>query len=1364
MKKKLLCALLTLTMCTSLLPTAAFAETTVSTTPTVKGGYIYANGVPIFIEAGKEDSTLTSVYYMDGEEKVYLDLNPNMEGVQTENSLSSWNIYGGAEEGSVASTSITMTGGSVTRIYSGGGYQQTVTGDTSVVMEGGMVANIYNGSNQGVVEGTTTIEISGGTISGVDQSGTVKNFVIRMTGGEVLGSVSGEDGLLGKVTDIIEITVTGGKVGSKVRAKATDSVATAYGYIDYHPGMTGTSFEVMDGSFDHLLYKTQYSEYKKAFGDLFVSYTVPDGKRLIIENGKTLTIPENKILTVNGSLEIDGTLIVKGTVVNNGEIYKDDNSKIINKDGVEHICYTGEDECRKYNGFEHRRYCKDCPIGNSKFEYHGLLDNGKCSCGEDIVAACIDEDGEIFAGYTTAETALSSDGAVKLLRDVQVESSDYQNVQVNLYSLDLNGYTLDVGSRRLYIDYGVMPEYGTTFTIKDSSENRTGKITGENGGNATAFVYDGDIALDDTYTGTLCVDAHSPGLFAKGMAAKAAQFVPADDKYVVTANGDDLYLKGDFSKAAVYAQNLSYTGERQEGKPLAVRFGEVRLSSGDYTVTWPEDMTNAGEKTVLLSPTDTTNYFGTATGAFEILPKVLAVAGATAQSRPYDGTKAVVITEVVLSGILVSDEVQADRTGLKGTVESADAGEYTSVTLPELKLTGAAAGNYTVSAGAVTSTDVEITKVKDKRSGEWTNPIVNGLAKEYQIDLSKCEPTVGEWGKDKTYSYAITYSPNAEMSAYKDRISAEIDENGMLTISVPTVDTYVEGTAAVVTVTINSQNYENWTKGILLTASNREAVTLDVFVPEKSYDGKAIAEEDIEVTAKLNDTEVTNVSGYTYQWLDAEGNTLEQVPVNVGSYQLVVSVLADDEKYMGTITVPVTIIKGEPDVAMLYTPITESGKTLKDAELELDGNSTPGTLAWVLPETTAVAANTEYEWKFTPSDSANYKEMTGTIVLWEKAVSSSGGSGGGSNSTTVTNKGNSIEVETSSGTISESNADKVIDRAVENDSDEIVIDTNKDKVTLPASMAERITDETDADLVVETKNGIVIIPNSTLEDLDAEGKVTVEVTKDKVTISDEDGELSDIGKIEVTVPYKENSKTGNVAVEVTKADGTKEVIENVYDGKDSVTFTVGGSVIFEIIDDYVPMADVPVVPEQPAENPFKDVSEKDWFYKAVMYVSENGLMSGVDAENFGPSWNTTRGMITTILWRMEGKPVAGAVPFTDVNADMYYADAIAWAAENGIVSGYGDTFGPDDNITREQMASILYRYAQFKGDGFDGLWAFRLDFSDVAGLSDYAYEPMCWCVMNGIISGNGDGTLNPDGYAQRAHAAQMLMKFLENVK
>jgi len=189
---------------------------------------------------------------------------------------------------------------------------------------------------------------------------------------------------------------------------------------------------------------------------------------------------------------------------------------------------------------------------------------------------------------------------------------------------------------------------------------------------------------------------------------------------------------------------------------------------------------------------------------------------------------------------------------------------------------------------------------------------------------------------------------------------------------------------------------------------------------------------------------------------------------------------------------------------------------------------------------------------------------------------------------------------------------------------------------------------------------------------------------------------------------------------------------------------------------------VPVTPE--SELPFTDVKATDWFYNAVKYVYENGLMSGTSETTFSPAATTSRGMITSILWRMEGRPYAeNALPFTDVKADAYYAEAIAWAAEEGIVSGYGDTFGPDDNITREQLASILWRYAKYKGyDVSVGEDTNILSYTDAFDISEYAIPAMQWACGDGIISGNDDGTLNPKGHAQRSHAAQMLMKFMKN--
>ena len=180
---------------------------------------------------------------------------------------------------------------------------------------------------------------------------------------------------------------------------------------------------------------------------------------------------------------------------------------------------------------------------------------------------------------------------------------------------------------------------------------------------------------------------------------------------------------------------------------------------------------------------------------------------------------------------------------------------------------------------------------------------------------------------------------------------------------------------------------------------------------------------------------------------------------------------------------------------------------------------------------------------------------------------------------------------------------------------------------------------------------------------------------------------------------------------------------------------------------------------------FKDVKENDWFYEAVSYAVENGLMSGMSEDIFAPNTPLTREMLAVVLYNVEGQPEGtGVNAFTDVKADMWYTDAILWANENGIVAGYDNgAYGVGDFITREQFAAILYRYAQFKGyDTTQGGMAVR-EFSDYENISDYARPAMAWAVNAGIMGGMDDGTLMPQGKATRAEAATMLMNFCENM-
>ena len=185
---------------------------------------------------------------------------------------------------------------------------------------------------------------------------------------------------------------------------------------------------------------------------------------------------------------------------------------------------------------------------------------------------------------------------------------------------------------------------------------------------------------------------------------------------------------------------------------------------------------------------------------------------------------------------------------------------------------------------------------------------------------------------------------------------------------------------------------------------------------------------------------------------------------------------------------------------------------------------------------------------------------------------------------------------------------------------------------------------------------------------------------------------------------------------------------------------------------------------EPVELPFTDVPEGAWYEDAAAYVYKHGLMAGTSATTFAPDVTTSRAMIATILWRMAGSPVVNyAMNFADVPQDQWYSEAIRWAASEGIASGYGNTFGTHDPITREQLAVMLYQFAQARGyDVSVGENTNILSYTDVSDVDEYAIPAMQWACGAGIISGTGDGsTLTPQGQATRAQAAVMLTRFCE---
>lgn len=235
-------------------------------------------------------------------------------------------------------------------------------------------------------------------------------------------------------------------------------------------------------------------------------------------------------------------------------------------------------------------------------------------------------------------------------------------------------------------------------------------------------------------------------------------------------------------------------------------------------------------------------------------------------------------------------------------------------------------------------------------------------------------------------------------------------------------------------------------------------------------------------------------------------------------------------------------------------------------------------------------------------------------------------------------------------------------------------------------------------------------------------------------------------KVTITVTPGRNATVQHIAV--TDEDGERLKLTENRDGTYSFTMPSG------TVNVYVRFSGSGL--------PFADVPSGSWYYDDVAYVYDTGLMTGLTATAFGPNLSTTRGMIVTILWRMENEPVAKhGCPFADVRRGSYYEQAIAWASENGIVTGFdASTFAPDRAITREQLAAILFRFAAYRGMDAVTLRENLSSFQDQAAISAYAVSALNWAVGEGLMQGTGD-KLEPTGSATRAQVAAMLRRFIQ---
>lgn len=346
---------------------------------------------------------------------------------------------------------------------------------------------------------------------------------------------------------------------------------------------------------------------------------------------------------------------------------------------------------------------------------------------------------------------------------------------------------------------------------------------------------------------------------------------------------------------------------------------------------------------------------------------------------------------------------------------------------------------------------------------------------------------------------------------------------------------------------------------------------------------------------------------------------------------------------------------------------------------------------------------------------------------------------------------------TASATVSDEMGEEIVNQATENDSATVIIapemddDVTSTEVTLPSATVDSIGTDTNADIVISTPVADVTLPNGGLSDLaSAGGDITVSASVDgnivQFTVTANGEPVTEVtGGVTLVVPASDTT-AGTVAV-IVYDDGTREVVRKSVAGDDSVTIPLSGSATIEIIDN---------------SKDFDDVSAGAWYSDVVDFASSHELFNGTSATTFSPNDAMTRGMLAAVLANLESADVSGMQSaFNDVHDEEWYSESVAWAAENGIVNGYGDgAFGPNDAITREQLAAMLYNYADMLG----------LDTTARASLAGYNDQPsawatdvMQWAVAEGLITGTSSDTLDPQGTATRAQVAAMLERFIENV-
>lgn len=1008
---------------------------------------------------------------------------------------------------------------------------------------------------------------------------------------------------------------------------------------------------------------------------------------------------------------------------------------------------------------------------------HDFSNNGKCWCGAEA-EAYLWMNGPQNYGYFDDMLALAekAEGScVYLRRDVTI----IRNTTVTEGNFSIAGGRFKVtcsGSSALIFSGGTVSIGDGTFDrlkVKD-----TGKLT-LNGGKYYAIDVTG--STYENY-GQLLPDGYA---FKTSSGWEAKSSITDKSFDVTSTNAPKSVEKPPFDSVSVAPAITTANYD----KPMTFTATVTRDdSSKALSYQWYTVAIN-GTKTAIEGATGATLTVNEAVGTYQYLCQVTcedytlssntvqltvqridlsnAALSATIQTRAYDGSANATVTasSIGSSGLRAGTDYT-----ISAEFEDANAGEGKKVTV-KVTLTNT---NYCFGYESDGTPIMEKTFKTTGTIMQDTTPkliskdenIYNSAANTYEFDLDSYLTAI----KDDlgTMSYGMP-----EPHSLQNGIGTPVLEGHTLKLSVSAIRWASETSLGRITIPVNSQNYANVSIEICLKLVERTAVTA-IATPSKS---ELTYGERLNTIALSGTTDPTiqgtfawqtpdailDVGTYTelgwkftpdnYTYAEASGTaeiTVKQdkltdpAPVTLTIYN---GWAATYEAALPALPALAEGLRFGNDAAAYGTPVVSAdGYYSSGATLKMVGGKQGVSIPILKNETTKEGKVGTITVQYT---SQNYEPVTLAINLVAKnrtaptfiLTADHDTLSGGGKVTLTLERGNLPDgaVVTVSGTDEAGNAVTLTDNG-----DGTYSATLPNKTQTYTFIA--VYDESQT-IAPKTDIATVKVQQRSSGGEPAKPSFPVKISNSGDGVAKVDKSYASAGnKVTITVTPGRNATVQRITV--TDEDGERLKLTENRDGTYSFTMPSGTANVY--------------VRFSGSGLPFADVPSGSWYYDDVAYVYDTGLMTGLTATAFGPNLSTTRGMIVTILWRMENEPAAKhGCPFADVRRGSYYEQAIAWASENGIVTGFdASTFAPDRAITREQLAAILFRFAAYRGMDAVTLRENLSSFQDQAAISAYAVSALNWAVGEGLMQGTGD-KLEPTGSATRAQVAAMLRRFIQ---